>query len=180
MFVTNDDQLARRARTLKDLAHSEEKRFWHKEVGYNYRMTNLQAAVGLGQLKHIDEFIKHKQWMADRYQAGLKDIQGLRLPTTQRDCLNVYWMYGVLVEESFPLTKEELRAALKEKGVDTRDFFYSSASQPVFKDLPSAKESFPVSKMLSERGFYLPSGLALTEEQVAYVCEAVREIALKE
>src|SRR3990167_11382172 len=68
MFVTNDDQLARRARTLKDLAHSEEKRFWHKEVGYNYRMTNLQAAVGLGQLKHIDEFIKHKQWMAESYR----------------------------------------------------------------------------------------------------------------
>ena len=179
MFVTNNDQLAARARTLKDLAHSAQKRFWHAEMGFNYRMTNLQAAVGLGQLKHIDEFIKHKQWMADRYQAGLKDVKGLRLPTTQKDSLNVYWMYGVLVEDSFPFTKDELRAALKEKGVDTRDFFYSSASQPLFKDLPSAKESFPVSKMLSERGFYLPSGLALTEEQVTYVCEVAREIAAK-
>ncbi|OGJ56317.1 hypothetical protein A3D88_01505 [Candidatus Peribacteria bacterium RIFCSPHIGHO2_02_FULL_52_16] len=177
MLVTNDDQLVARARTLKDLAHSPQKRFWHEEMGFNYRMTNLQAAVGLGQLKHIDEFIKHKQWMADRYREGLKGIKGLRLPAVKKDSLNVYWMYGVLVEESFPMAKDELRAALREKGVDTRDFFYSSASQPLFKDLPSAKESFPVSKMLSERGFYLPSGLALTEEQVDYVCSALREIA---
>ena len=177
MLVTNDDQLARHARILKDLAHSEKKRFWHEEIGYNYRMTNLQAAVGLGQLEHIDEFIQKKQWMADRYRQNLKEIKGLRLPITKKNALNVYWMYGVLVEDEFPLSRDELRPALKKYGIDTRDFFFSSAAQPVLKHLPSAKESFPVSTWLSERGFYLPSGLALTEEQIQYVCDSLRNIA---
>ena len=177
MVVTNDDTLAARAKKLKDLAHSEKKRFWHEEVGYNYRMTNLQAALGVGQLKHIDEFIAKKQWMANQYRKGLKGIKGLRLPIEKENAKNVYWMYGVLVEDDFPLSRDELRAKLKEKGIDTRDFFYSSASQPVLKSLPSAKEKFPVSQMLSERGLYLPSGLALTEEQMTYVCDSLRAIA---
>lgn len=177
MLVTNDDLLAARARVLKDLAHSAKKRFWHEEMGFNYRMTNLQAAVGLGQLQHVDEFLEKKQWMAERYREGLGGIKHLRLPITKEYAKNVYWMYGVLLEEGFPLTRDALRAALKERGVDTRDFFYSSASQPLLKHLPSAKESFPVSTMLSERGFYLPSGLALTEEQIQYVCDSLRAVA---
>ncbi len=177
MMVTNDGAVAERARRIKDLAHSANKRFWHEEIGFNYRITNLQAAIGLGQLAHIQEFIEKKEWMASQYRKKLGDIPGLRLPVTRENRTNVYWMYGVLVEDDFPLSRDELRAALKERGIDTRDFFYSSASQPLFKDLPSVRGSFPVSVWLSERGFYLPSGLALTQEQIDYVCDAVRAIA---
>lgn len=177
MMVTNDDAVAVRARRIKDLAHSAHKRFWHEEIGYNYRITNLQAAIGLGQLEHIQEFIQKKQWMADWYRKELEDIPGLRLPVTKENRTNVYWMYGVLVEPPFPLTRDALRAELKERGVDTRDFFYSSASQPVVQKHAGRQGPFPVSERLAERGFYLPSGLALTEEQIAYVCDAVRDIA---
>ncbi len=112
MVVTDDDQLAAKARMLKDLAHSPGKRFWHEELGYNYRMTNLQAACGLGQMEHIDEFVTKKQWMAAEYGKRLKGIEGLRLPVTKDWAGNVYWMYAVLVEDSFPMTKDAFRAKL--------------------------------------------------------------------
>jgi perosamine synthetase len=176
MIVTNDDQLAARARTLKDLAHSPKRRFWHEEIGYNYRMTNLQAAVGLGQLRSIDQFLKTKQWMADRYAEGLKDVPGLRLPITKDYAKNVYWMYAVLVEDACPLSKDNLRKALLEKGVDTRDFFYSAASMPLVEKFLKAKDHFPIAEDIEKRGLYLPSGLALTDEQITYVCDSIHDI----
>src|SRR3989338_6841338 len=107
----------------------------------------------------------------------LKMIKGLRLPITKSYASNVYWMYSVLVTEEFPLSRDELRAALKEKGVDTRDFFPSTAQQPIIKKLYPTKERFPVSERIAERGLYLPSGLALTQEQLDYVCDCLRTIA---
>lgn len=177
MVVTNDDALAARFRLLKDLAHSPQKRFYHEDLGFNYRITNLQAALGYGQLAHIDEFLAKKAWMGKRYAEELSGIPGLRLPVTKPWAKNVYWMYGVVLEDGFPLTRDAFRAKLKERGIDTRDFFYSSASQPVVQKHAGKQGPFPVSERLAERGLYLPSGLALTEEQIAYVCEAVRDIA---
>ncbi len=176
MIVTNDDALAERARRLKDLAHIPEKRFWHDELGYNYRMTNLQAACGLGQLESIEKFLEHKRWMTAAYEKRLKSIKGLRLPITKDYASNVYWMYSILVGEDFPLTRDELRAVLKEKGIDTRDFFPSTTQQPIIRKLYPTKERFPVSERIAERGLYLPSGLALTEEQLQYVCDSICEV----
>jgi perosamine synthetase len=177
MVVTDDDQLAARARTLKDLAHSPARRFWHEEMGFNYRMTNLQAALGVGQMAHVEEFLQKKVWMAEAYAKGLQGVPGLRLPITKNYAKNVYWMYAVLIEKEFPLSKDQLRAALKERGIDTRDFFYSVASQPLVSQYVSADQHFPVAEDIQERGFYLPSGLALTQEQVDYVCTAIHDLA---
>ncbi len=177
MIVTDDDALAERARRLKDLAHMPERRFWHDEVGYNYRMTNIQAACGLGQLESIEKFLEHKRWMTAEYAKGLGKIKGLRLPITKDYAKNVYWMYSVLVEDDFPLSRDELRAALKEKGIDTRDFFPSSARQPIIQKLYGTTERFPVSEHIAERGLYLPSGLALSPEQLSYVCDSIHAIA---
>lgn len=176
MITTDDDALAAHARSLKDLAHSPGKRFWHEELGFNYRMTNLQAACGVGQLKHIKEFLEKKCWMAREYAKRLRSIPGLKLPMTKPWAENVYWMYAVVLEDSFSMSKDEFRAKLLEKGVDTRDFFYSSASQPIVQKMVGDQGSFPVSERLAQQGLYLPSGLALTEEQVEYVCECVKEI----
>ncbi len=177
MAVTDDDALATRARELRDLAHSPQKRFVHNHLGFNYRMTNLQASLGIGQLANIQQYIEKKEWMAKRYAEELSAIKGLRLPITKDFATNVYWMYAVLVEDDFSMTKDELRAKLKDKGVDTRDFFYPCHSQPFLKDHPQSKHSFPISEDIAKRGFYLPSGLALTEEQLAYVCDTLRKIA---
>ncbi|MDD4287128.1 MAG: DegT/DnrJ/EryC1/StrS family aminotransferase [Candidatus Peribacteraceae bacterium] len=182
MVVTDDDAIAARVRSLKDLSHSPTKRFVHETVGFNYRMTNLQAALGLGQMAHVEEFLKKKQWMADRYAQELKDIPGLRLPITRTWAKNVYWMYAVLVDEQLGMTRDAFRAELKKRGIDTRDFFTSCAAQPAIRALGSvpfgsAQGPFPVTENIAERGLYLPSGLALTEEQIAAVIVAVRAIA---
>ena len=177
MIVTNDDTLAEKARALKDLSHIPGRRFWHDAVGYNYRMTNMQAACGLGQLKHIDEFLKHKQWMAAAYEKKLGKINGLTLPVTKSYASNVHWMYSVRVEDGFPLKRDAFRIALKKEGIDTRDFFPSSASQPVIRKLFGNTGKFLVSEQIAREGLYLPSGLALTSAQLTYVCDAIERIA---
>lgn len=176
MVVTNDDVLAARARRLKDLAHSPAKRFWHEELGYNYRMTNLQAALGVGQLVHIEDFLKKKQWMSEGYARGLRGIPGLRLPVTKEWATNVHWMYAVLVEDSFPLSRDAFRAVLKDRGIDTRDFFFSCSAQPVTRKYCGDGGHYPVTEYSASHGLYLPSGLALTQEQLDTVCQAIRDI----
>ena len=170
MITTDDDALAERARWLKDLAHSPEKRFKHDELGFNYRATNLQAAVGLGQLESIDTLLERKRSMAALYKEGLSGISGLQLPIEKDDRTNVYWMYAVMVESG----RNELCAKLKEKGIDTREFFLPCHSQPAIHT--QMDDAFPVTEDVSGRGFYLPSGLAITDEQIAYVCECVKEL----
>ena len=176
MVVTNDDALAAHARTLRNLAHSKEKRFWHEELGFNYRMTNLQAAVGVGQLCHIEEFLEKKRWMAAQYASQLYGMRGLRLPITKGWATNVHWMYAVLVDDSFPLSRDAFRMALLERGIDTRDFFYSCSAQPVTREYCGEGGHYPVTERIAGHGLYLPSGLALTQEQLDTVCHAIRDI----
>ncbi|MBM3293486.1 MAG: DegT/DnrJ/EryC1/StrS family aminotransferase [Candidatus Aminicenantes bacterium] len=178
MVVTDDDALAERARRLKDLAHSPGKRFLHTELAFNYRMTNVQAAIGLAQVEEIDRFIAVKTQMAAAYGRGLAGIAGLRLPAEKPWARNVYWMYAVVVEDEFGMSRDVLMAELWKAGVDTRTFFIPVHRQPVFSEDPAAGEtSCPVAEELSEKGLYLPSGLALTSGQIKAVCRAVRELA---
>ncbi|OGD30439.1 MAG: hypothetical protein A2Y56_10850 [Candidatus Aminicenantes bacterium RBG_13_63_10] len=177
MVVTDSDATAERCRRLKDLAHSPERRFLHTDLAYNYRMTNVQAAIGLAQVEEVERFIALKRKMAEAYHRGLSGIDGLTLPLEKPWGRSVYWMYAVLVEKSFGLACEDLTARLKEKGVDTRTFFVPVHEQPVFrKDFLPGEDAFPVSVELSKKGFYLPSGLALTPEQIDEVCRAVEAV----
>ena len=177
MVVTDDPQLADKARRLKDLAHAPGKRFLHTDLGFNYRMTNLQAALGVAQLKKINTHIKKKRWMAGEYNKGLKGIPGLRLPVEKPWAKNVYWMYGVLVEKEFGLSRDQLVEALKKQGIETRSFFVPMHLQPVFaEDTRKTRKygPFPVAERLSEQGFYLPSGLTISQDQIHYICRRIR------
>lgn len=177
MVVTNNDEYAARARSLKDLAHAPQKRFLHTELAFNYRLTNLQAAIGLAQLEEIDKFIGIKQKMAASYKKLLTGVRGLTLPQEKKWARNVYWMYGVTVEKEFGLSRDELMKKLKEKGIDTRTFFIPVHKQPVFlKEKDYQGLDFPVAEELSQKGFYLPSGLALTASQIMEVCQSIKEI----
>lgn len=180
MVVTADDSLAERARRLKDLAHDPERRFLHTELGFNYRLTNLQAAIGVAQLEEIDRFIAIKQEMARTYQELLSGVPGLVLPQEKEWARSVYWMYAVLVEKEFGLSRDDLMRRLKEKGVDTRTFFIPLHRQPFFQAKEAYQSlSFPVSEALSEKGLYLPSGLALTKDQMKRVAAEINQIAPK-
>ena len=179
MVVTDDPFLADKARRLKDLAHAPGKRFLHTDLGFNYRMTNLQAALGVAQLKKINTHIKKKRWIAREYEKGLKGVSGLRLPIEKSWAKNVYWMYGVLVEPALGLGRDELMERLKQRGIETRSFFIPMHLQPVFT--PGAKNSrhygpYPVAEALSRQGFYLPSGLTLSRDQIRHICLQIKKL----
>jgi len=177
MVVTNDDKLAERARSLKDLAHAPQKRFLHTELAFNYRMTNVQAAIGAAQLEEIEKYIEIKQNMAAAYKELLSGVRGLGLPCQKEWARNVYWMYAVLVEKEFGLARDEFMKKLKAEGIDTRTFFIPVHEQPVFaKEREYQGLSFPVAEELSQIGFYLPSGLALTKRQIQEVCQVIKRI----
>ncbi|EKD80031.1 MAG: hypothetical protein ACD_40C00213G0015 [uncultured bacterium] len=178
MVVTNNDTFAAEAAKFKDLYHSPAKRFIHEKIGYNYRLTNLQAAVGLGELGHLQEYIAKKQAMATRYSQALSQIKGIITPHTSSDVTNVFWMYAIRLTEDFPLSKDELRQKLLGSyGIDTRDFFYSPLDQPILKPYLSKQDSFPVTKLIADTGLYLPSGLAITTEQIDTVIAAIKELS---
>jgi len=177
MVVTESDKIAEKARSLKDLAHSPQKRFFHTELGFNYRMTNLQAALGLAQLEEIERFIEIKQRIASGYRNCLSTVCGLTLPPRKEWARSVCWMYTVLVEKEFGLGRDELMGKLKEKGIETRTFFIPVHLQPLFREDREYKSlSFPVAEELSRKGFYLPSGLALTQDEIQEVTEAIKQI----
>lgn len=176
MIVTNNRALADECRKLKDLHHSE-RRFIHDGIGFNYRMTNMQAAIGCGELAHLDEYVKKKQWMAGLYTKLLRGVPGISLPHTKKGVRNVYWMYAILVDkEVFGLGKDDLRTALKGRGIDTRDFFYSPEDQPVLRPIIK-RGRYPNTKYVADNGLYLPSGLAITENQIRYTCNIISSYA---
>lgn len=177
MVVTYDDKLADRTRLHRNLCFKEGKRFYHEELGGNYRMTNLQAAVGVAQLERIEEFVEIKRRNAAQYNKRLADIEGIQLPIEKEWAKNVYWMYGFLVDEKTGLDAMEFGTRLKEKGIATRAFFLGMHEQPVFQKMGLFKgEHYPVAEGIARRGLYLPSGLALTEAQINETCQAVRKI----
>lgn len=178
MVVTDDDALAERCRSLRNLCFQAGRRFVHEELGWNFRMTNLQASLGLAQLERLDEFAARKRRMGGRYSELLYGIPGLQLPLPNTDYAeNIFWVYGVVLEETLPFDAAEAIWRLGVKGVGTRPFFYPMHEQPVFRRMGLfGEDRHPVSERLARRGFYLPSGLALTERQIAQVAETVREV----
>jgi len=180
MVLTNNDLWAKSARKLKDLCHSDAKRFIHDRIGYNYRLTNLQAAIGLGELGQIDKYLKHKSWMANYYNELLADIPGIKIPTTHPGVKNVFWVYAILLDpKKFGIDKNTLRQKLQEKGIGTRDFFYPPEEQPALRGIINNNEKFPNTKYASENGLYLPSGLAITKTQIKYVVTTILNIQSK-
>ncbi len=175
MVVTDDAKLAEHARSLRNLCFRRDQRFLHSELGYNFRMTNLQAAIGVAQIGKIEDHVLRKRKMAARYSERLRGIRGLQLPVERPKVKNVYWMYGVVLDDSVPMDAAALAVRLREQGVDTRPFFLGMHEQPVLRELGLfAGESYPVSNRLARRGLYLPSGLGLDEAQIDTVCAAVQ------
>jgi perosamine synthetase len=173
MVVTNDRALAERALFLRDHAMDPKRRYYHPEVGFNYRMTNIQAAIGCAQLEQAEAILARRKALAAAYEAGLAGIPGLTRPPSEPWAESVYWMYSVLVEPEFGLSRDAVIAGLRARDVDSRPFFVPLHELPPFRqDGP-----FPVATTLSARGINLPSGTGLRAEEIATVCDAVRALA---
>lgn len=177
MLVTDDDALAERARSLRNLAFRPDRRFLHEELGFNYRLTNLQAALGLAQVERIDEIVERKRRLGAAYAERLGAIPGLELAQEQPWARSVWWMFGVVVHEETGLDAQAFAERLRERGVDTRPFFLGLHEQPVLQRLGLLDgRGFPVTERIARQGLYLPSGLALTDAQLDEVVGAVQDV----
>lgn len=178
MLTTDDPELADRCRSLRNLCFKPEKRFVHDELGWNFRMTNLQAAVGVAQLERLDEFLARKRRMGARYQELLAGFPGVQLPLPATDyATNAYWVFGVVLDDSFGFDAGEAMSRLAARGIGCRPFFWPMHEQPVFRKCGLfSGQSLPHAERIARRGFYLPSGLALTEQQIEACAAALRQI----
>jgi len=175
MCLTNDKKLAERMRILRNQGMNPQKRYWHDIIGFNYRMTNIQAAIGLAQLKKIEQFIGKKRQIAKWYKEELKDLAKKGFITLHPEmpwAKCVYWMYSILIEDKFGISRNKLMKRLEEKEIETRPFFYPINTMPPYKK--EREESFPVAKKLSREGLSLPSGVKLNREEVGLICMEIR------
>ena len=175
MVVTDDTELAARARKLRDQAFEADNRFVHRMLGFNYRMTNLQAAVGVAQVRRVDELVRRKRDNAARYRRLLAGVPGLRLPPEAPWARSVFWMFAVLVEDEFGIARDDLMAALAQRGIETRPFFVPLHLQPLYVTVLGPGRH-PVAEDLSARGLYLPSGTGLEPGEVDRVVEAIADV----
>lgn len=177
MILTDDEELARRSRGIRNLCFLPERRFVHEELGNNFRMTNMQAAVGCAQLEKIEDAIIKKREIGKFYRENLQTVTETLIHPTERTeyCDNIYWVYG-LVLNNVKMNAKQAMELLQKRGIGTRPFFYPIHKQPVFLKMGLFKdEKCPVSEAIAENGFYIPSGLGLTEEKMQRVVQVMQE-----
>src|SRR5262249_46306468 len=164
-----------------NLCFQPARRFVHEELGWNYRMTNLQAALGLAQLERLEEFVRRKRAMGQRYSELLRGLTWLELPQPRTDYAeNIYWVYGLVLSDSVPFEAGEAMHRLAQAGIGSRPFFWPMHEQPVLRRLGLFEGvRCPQAERLARRGFYIPSGLALTESQIDHVASAVASLNIQ-
>lgn len=182
MLVTNHEEIYHRVLFLRDHGRKEgDKMFWNIEIAYKYKMSELQAALGLAQLERINKLITKKRKIFQWYQRELKEIEGIVLNCENNNTKNTYWMITVIIHPKFGLRKEDLIKALSKKGIDSRPFFYPLSSLPAYSHLKGticARSRNQISYEISPYGINLPSALNLTEQNVLYVCNTLKELLI--
>jgi len=168
MCITNNEKYADKMAFLANHAMSNEKKYWHTEIGYNYRMTNIQAAIGLAQLERIDEFIDIKRKNSELYNKLLCDVKGIQLPSEEKWAKNVYWMYSIISNN-----REKIAANLKKENIDTRPFFHSLHTMSPYK----REGDYAISEELSMKGLSLPSSTKLTRHEIERIAEIIKNVA---
>lgn len=175
MLLTDDETLYRRALVLRDHGRRpSSKAFWNHEVAFKYRMSSLQAALGLAQIERVNELVERKQQIFAWYREALDGVKGVTLNYAGPMVVNAYWMVTAVFDRGLGLDKEAVGKALSDEGIDTRPFFYPLSSLPAYASLPQARQAASWNRIaydLSPRAINLPSALSLTRGQVDYVCE---------
>jgi perosamine synthetase len=178
MVLTNDKKLADRCRHLRNLCFDNERRFIHEELGWNFRMSNVQAAIGVAQLERINQTVTKKRQIGAWYQRRLRGHPRLQVPPERTEYAeNIYWVFGVVLDEALSFDAAEAMARLKSRGVDSRHFFWPIHEQPVFRRRGwFTNERCPIAERIARRGLYLPSGVGLTEKEADFSACALLEI----
>ena len=175
MLVTDHSEVAEKCRSLRNLCFKKTPRFVHDELGWNYRMTNMQAAVGCAQLENLDKHVARKKEIGAKYNSVLANCDGIQLPLKKTKYAdNIYWVYGIVLRNG--IRAQDMARLLLEKNIGTRPFFYPMHKQPVFLKMGLFKNEHHLnSEWISEYGFYLPSGLGIKDDEIRYVAEALLE-----
>jgi perosamine synthetase len=177
MVLTDDSAIADKLRSLRNLCFLPGRRFYHEDLGFNFRLTNLQASLGVAQIERMDQIIQKKRWIGEEYTRRLQHIPTIQLPVEEKWARTVYWMYGLVLSPDTRMNAAEFSEKLKQRGVETRPFFLGMHEQPVFRRRSLFKgERYPVAERIARQGLYLPSGIGLTPEQLATVSDAVNEV----
>lgn len=177
MITTNDLYLAERARSIKSLAFGDLNKFMHKHIGYNYRMTNLQAALGCAQFEKIETIIAHKRRIAQFYNENLKEVEGLQLPVEKPYARNVYWMYHLVLRKPFVNDRARIMKVLYEAGIETREGFIPYNMQEIFiRKGWTNLEDCPKANAIAMSSFYLPSNPAMNDEDLGYVVKNLKKV----
>jgi len=177
MVLTSDPKMAKRAASYRNLCFLPKRRFYHTELGYNFRMTNMQAALGVAQMERIEEFIKIKRSLGDYYRQKLNKIEGIKCQVEKPWAKMVYWMYCIELDRKLGLSAAQMMASLGRIGIGTRPFFLGLHLQPALGALGLfKKERYPVTERIGRQGLYLPSGLALSKTQIDKVVAAINII----
>ena len=180
MLVTNREDVYRRSLFLRNHGRNPgDKMFWNAEVAYKYKMSSMQAALGLAQLERIDELVGRKRQIFNWYRSELGSIEGITLNYEAPDTKNTYWMVTVVIDEKFGLKKDTLMTLMLEKDIDCRPFFHPLSSIPAYQNLEQAKQARQRNKnayKISPYGLNLPCGMNMTKEKVGYVCEVLKSV----
>jgi perosamine synthetase len=176
MVLTDDENLARWLKARRNLCFGKKERFQHEDRGWNFRMTNVQAAIGCGQLEGIAGFLERKRTMARLYDEGLRGLP-LQLPHIEPWAKSSVWMYAVVLDDRVSYDAAEFARRLSAEGIQTRPFFLGMHEQPVYQQMGFFKnERYPVAERIARRGLYLPSGQAITDEQIRQVLAVMRSV----
>ena len=172
MVVTDQEELASKMRVLRDHGMTPEQRYYHHVLGYNYRLTNIQAAIGVAQMEKVETILAAKVRIAQEYHQALTDIPGISLPPQAHWAKNVYWLYSILVDEQkFGMSRDQLIALLTENGFETRPFFPPVHMQPIYK----SQIHLPVAERLSSTGLNLPSAVNLNMNDIQQIANVIRK-----
>ena len=176
--LTNNKKIYQKIKELRNLSFGKKDRFNHSDLGWNYRFTNIQAALGLSQIRRIKKIVKRKLEIGNIYYEALKDCENIFIqPKKKKYAHNIYWVFGVLLKEKLSGKKNLIQKKLLKSKIETRPFFWPMHKQEVFKKMGLFKgEKYPVAENLSKNGFYLPSGLGLKNSQIDYVIKELKKI----
>ena len=174
MILTSDEALADRIRLLRDHGMRKERRYWHEEAGYNYRITNMQSAVGCAQMERLDDFLEHRKKLGAIYREGLGKLPGIRLQEIGPDRTSSFWLFSVVLGEEVAYTRDELMQELLKEGIESRPVFYPLHVQPAYRKFEAG--DCPVSDRISSRGISLPTSNHMGLEEAERVCKAVASI----
>ncbi len=175
MVVTNDSEVADRVRLMRD--HGMRPRYWHVVLGFNYRMTGLQAALGIAQMRKIGKLIERKRRIAKIYAEELQEVPGIVLHPEMSWAKCIYWLYSILIDpKRFGASRDQVMEYLERRGIETRRFSYLLHVMPVYRSHIDQDARFPMAEYLSEHGLNLPSGPRISDEEIVYVAETIRKM----